>query len=455
MRILLFIVYSLWTIPQFTHTEPLHLVWMMSTDQENISVPQPGKKYYGDSKGPRIELFIPQPIGIEEMSLYEYIMVLSEEQTLAIGALYQQYLIDEGTLRSNHLIPLWEQSSAAAAGPFYRVPGGDRLCRKLRTDRQRVLGLLSNHDDELFNRIQSVLDESQLLLLDRVRKQRVRIRAKSSTSYEIPGSDVDMVFLLSMLQWQNNLDPSLIGNGLREFVNLYEESATSLFRDYAYEDQNASYRCSMMDCVYLQGEANADLDEDPEVREAKSIKHSEQRRTTLRLPVPIAIRLAELNRKFMYLFASELDEPFRSQFLQIARHEICAAIYDDPFELSSLLWELSTLELLSNDQIDSLANITNTYHTKRKSIENIMMDKFVAYKKVWKETYSKGPDAKMAIFEQINGLDQQRLKNAQDTLKQIRELLTEEQRRAVEGSLKEAETQMKQPIVPFNKRVYL
>jgi len=198
----------------------------------------------------------PDPISGRELTGYAQILGLSDQQRLAIDAHHDEYLVSFEKLRSGDM-----EAYIADSGNIMRSLFGspDSAQVKKEIDRlNRLMGRIRSLDEQLFDQILAVLNETQASAMPRARQSRARTRYRAGlvryVGYANPGARVDLSDLV------RELDLSLDERQqITPLVLAYEGQLTSLARRL-YEETQRMFLGMVKKIEELMGSAESGRD---------------------------------------------------------------------------------------------------------------------------------------------------------------------------------------------------
>ncbi len=403
------------------------------------------KSYNVEHAGPAIDMHIFVPIQPAELQIYESLLQASPEQQAFIERSYDDYLIEGDALRTQWLTPFWKQAGSLDLDVFLHQDVGMNHYSALMKERDRVMSILSAHEDQFFNNLLPILDESQIPALQQVSHQRQRLRDLQQCRMVIIGSEVDLMVLLHAVHADFPEHEMMVHHrdALRIFMQEYDERLTSLMNRYRKTFHSSVRRCTVLELSggrdHRQGlVASYDLETLNGLR---------------RKYVDIAVDMINLTRRYYPLFLLELEEPVRSQFIRTYRAAVYWMLFDDSYDLRPLFTTAHILESLQSDQREALDLAERQYFEVREMIEEEMRTLHLDYNTKREITMSRYRPFTNILADQLEVLEQRRREHTRQTMEAIQAILSPEQWSGMEEDISILQEALTTPIVRFDERM--
>ena len=178
---------------------------------------------------------LPDPISGRDLSAYARRLGLSASQRLAVDVDHEEYLADFRILRDTEITEYMEESGNLMRSFLYSPDS--KQARKSLVELDRLTGRIKSYDARLFDAMQAILTEDQLVRLARVRQMRERTRNRSGlvrfVEYANAGARVDLSRVMDGLdlrtETRDEVDPILTtyeGELTRASKRLFDETRT-------------------------------------------------------------------------------------------------------------------------------------------------------------------------------------------------------------------------------------
>jgi len=170
----------------------------------------------------------PDPISTRELERYCDRLTMSDQQRQGVGLAHDEYLEAFRVLREGQ-IEQYLQDYGARTGFNFSMRPDDGTTEKAIRQRDELMGRIASLDNRLFDQIQTVLTESQLAAVPRVRQARERSRYQAGISrmamFSSPGAGVDLSEIVDEL----DLTPD-VAAAVDPVIESYERTLTSEVR---------------------------------------------------------------------------------------------------------------------------------------------------------------------------------------------------------------------------------
>jgi len=325
---------------------------------------------------PRLTINIPKPMSDLDIDRYSKMLILSDPQIAFLKRNYSEYLGDcEALLKG--AMPILDELSIRGGRGLTAAPlpiETFEIATSLRMKEQEVFDKLASFDKHLFEQLESVLADSQLPLLVRVRMHRERATLWR-IGIAIPSASVDLFDLVEKAQPDaeslRTLDPIL-----RD----YEETVTPLFVSLN--------KTTMQNTVKLNELAvrrmRLDIGDDPQ--KAQLIAELGETEKDLNAKaVKLQMRILTMNEQFAARIfesaPSAIGRKVRQAYREMTYRDIVFPDYEDPEDLYQMLFGRAELTVADRE---AFKGIWDAYRSSYEAVCKKMVNRY----NQWREEYA-------------------------------------------------------------------
>lgn len=330
--------------------------------------PEDGRTYY--------VLYLPDPIRKRERERYSEMLILADAQKELFGKLHETYLREDWRFRKEKVEPLYERSSEISTkGDLYENLDTAAEYVELRRDERQVLNPLVAIEARMFTQLQPYLTDDQLVRLERVRRQRVRIRCRAAGG-DFPAGKLDLGWVIGDLA-DAGLDCTPHEPETFDAILWAYDLAMTPLCEQRYDKAMRI----LTDGVPLRVESmvlSASADGDERVLErARALEeeyHEYNRACAL-----VARRVHDLNRRYLDLLARQLPDEAAEALVTGFRERAYPAIFPDPYDFAHVLEKAAQIETLSPEERKGVRAVGIVYEQQHEAICNRMIDGYLAW----------------------------------------------------------------------------
>jgi len=337
---------------------------------------QEGYRYRPEDDRTYYVLDLPDPIGKREWQRYAGMLILGDAQMRLFEKLHTAYLEEDRRFREKEVEPLYEQSAGISGkGDLYQNLETAAQFADLISAEMRLLDPLAAIEARMFTQLEPYLTEDQLLRLERVRKQRARIRSAASGS-EFPAGKLDLAWAIRELIDAGIDCTPRDAETFDATLWAYDVAATPLF-ERRYEKAMRILRHGVplrVEAMVLGATATDDEGVRARARALKEEYYKDNREYAL-----VAKRIHDLNRRYLDLFADQLPNEAAEALVTRFRDRAYPVIFPDPYDFADVLKRAAEIESLSPEERKGVHAVRIVYEQQHKAISDRMVDEYVAW----------------------------------------------------------------------------
>lgn len=396
--------------------------------------------YYSAPDATYADISMPAPIKAADIDRWSCMMGLSEVQVQLFKEFYKEYVERENDIHDKYVQPVWDQSAdiSSRRTGVRDVAVAQEFAGLLKRVRPRALQRLVNTEEQVFNELAAHLSESQLPMLDRVRKQRQRARS-NRRSARYPGGDIDLTMFLYALHKHGfdtiPSDPAVLDALLAE----YDAAVTLLFKRRA----QAIVRISGEGTVLLASRLSMGAVREGSERWTVAKELRAKSKQLNRRLVDLEKRIHDLNVRFVSAVAETLPDATGRELRRRFRELAYEPVYPDPTDVTHLFEAALAIEPLSSEQRADLEANKDVSAAKQLSLCQRMKDRYLD----WREFHGIEwglPPGTLSLYERdMQKLQEARVENAELAVELLTAILAPEQFRELEEALSWFQTKLR------------
>jgi hypothetical protein len=328
--------------------------------------PEDGRSYYS--------LYLPDPIRKREWERYAKMLILADAQEELFAKLHAAYLREDWRFRKKEVEPLYERSSEISTkGDLYENLDTAADYVELRRDERQVLNPLVAIEARMFTQLEPYLTDDQLVRLERVRSQRVRIRCRAEGG-DFPAGKLDLGWAIGDLTDAGIDFTPHDPEAFDAILWAYDMAMTPLCEQRYEKAIRISQHGVPLRVESMVLSASADGDE--RVRErARALQ--EQYHEYNRAYVVMARRIHDLNRRYLGLFAGQLPDEAGEALVKWFREKAYPVIFPDPYDFADALEKAAQIETLSPEERKGVRAVGIVYEQQHEAICDRMIDAYL------------------------------------------------------------------------------
>jgi hypothetical protein len=300
---------------------------------------------------------VPEPITTIEFERFSQFLSLSEAQQLFVDGEFQKYQTEWARLVSTKvsvLLKVSTQARVALAGGY--TPVAAQLHQEFCELEVQIRNEIGELEDKLFLAISTILHESQLPKLERVKQTRSRSRCFPFYVL-VNGAQVDLTALLRKFHPKAAQEDETVDELLAD----YETKATPLFVQLRKAlDSHASVQVWALSRYQFEQDGKP---RDPNTPEAQRLAESyfAQNKSALGNSSRLQKQILEVNQRSFAAVVEHMNlssrDPFVSEFLRLTYPDV----FPDPTDPRAVYESILKNEQFERDVLENLEALWNAY----------------------------------------------------------------------------------------------
>lgn len=380
--------------------------------------------YYSAPDASYVNISMPAPIKAADIDRWSCMMGLTEVQVQLFKEFYKEYVERENDIHDKYVQPVWDQSadiSSRRTGPS-DVAVAQEFAGLLKRIRPRALQRLVNSEEQVFNELAAHLSESQLPMLDRVRKQRQRARSNRRRA-RYPGGDIDLTMFLYALHKRGfdtiPSDPAVLDALLAE----YDAAVTPLFKRRA----QAIVRISGEGTVLLASRLSMGAVREGSERWMVAKELRAKSKQLNRKLVHVEKRILNQNVLYLNAMADVLPEREARGLVGAFQQLVYEPVYPDPTDVRHLfdaVFELPSLSIAQRADVEATGVLIDV---RQGTLCDRMSRRYLEWREFQGIEWGLPAGALPAYEKDMQDLDSKRKENAELAIALITDILLPEQ----------------------------
>ncbi len=367
--------------------------------------------------GPYVSLPIPRRVLRADIARWSEMLVLSDKQAAYLRSLHEAYLSADRELRQELFTPLWEWSKSL--GP---VQGQSMTDVAIAEDLEALFDSLQDAVKEvlrdeaaaLFGQLSAVLAEEQVGELRRVRNDRMRtVYQTVGTAY--PGANVALTAILTGMR------DECIPSDKASFdatLRAYDQSLTMAMRRHYERKWEMMARASIFNARSLGGES-------PAVFRARFLR-------LLGRTVDAEESIVQLNELYLPLLQATLTDDSAQTLEYLYQKSAHPLVFPDPFDLRRVFRAVTDRQDLTEKQHEAIQSLSELHEFRQDAVAQRMIDEITSWIAPLLRTYQANMTELGDHKKRLDEMHKQRRAGTEETITMLRDILTDEQRAAIE-----------------------